>query len=58
MDESRSRQLIAFWFSKPVRPLWFRATPAFDQQLERDYGALVEQALQGRLDSWMSTAQG
>lgn len=58
MADDRSIQLLAFWFSKPVRPFWFRATPAFDQQLERDYGTLVEQAIQGKLDSWMSTAQG
>lgn len=58
MDTGRSIQLITFWFSTPVRPFWFHATPAFDQQLERDYGTLVEQASLGELDSWMSTAQG
>ena len=58
MHDSRAEQLIAFWFSPAVRRRWFRSTVAFDRELERDYGVLVEQAGQGELDDWKATATG
>ena len=49
---------IAFWFSEPVSKLWFNSTPAFDDELRDRFAALYEQAAQGQLDSWQSSAHG
>ncbi len=49
--------VLAFWFSEHARPLWFRATAAFDRELERRFGATVEAALAGRLDDWGGDAE-
>ena len=38
------QSIVAYWFSAPVRPLWFKSTKAFDNQLrerfEMSLGAL------------------
>jgi len=57
-DQSASEKLLAFWFSTPVRPLWFRSTAAFDAQLQREYGRHVAEAKDGTLDAWKTTPPG
>lgn len=52
------RQLIDFWFSDQVKPLWFNATPAFDQQLRDSYETLWQQGMDGELESWTESAEG
>ena len=44
-------ELLAFWFSEPVKKLWFDSTPEFDAQLKQKYLPLVERAERGDLDS-------
>ena len=51
-------ELLAFWFSEPVKKLWFDSTPEFDAQLKQKYLPLVERAERGDLDSWAEDALG
>lgn len=51
-------ELIGFWFSEPVSKRWFNSTPAFDEELRKRYAGLYEQAAQGQLGTWQSSAQG
>lgn len=52
------QQVIDFWFSEPVRPMWFNATPEFDAQLREEYLQTYAAALNGELAHWAETAEG
>ena len=52
-------EVLDFWFGPPDDPghrqpraAWFRKDPAFDAEIGRRFGALVEQALAGGIDDW------
>jgi uncharacterized protein (DUF924 family) len=53
--------VLDFWFgptddpghAKP-RPAWFSKDTAFDAEIQRRFGPLIEQALAGELDDWIS----
>lgn len=51
-------QILSFWYSAPVRPLWFRSTAEFDVHLQREYGTLVVEAINSALDAWKTTPHG
>ncbi len=60
MMDPLSRDILSFWFGTtdlgaPIarRPVWFRATPAFDAQIARTYTAVHEAAASGALDRLM-----
>lgn len=50
--------VLEFWFGAGAadapREVWFRKDPAFDDEIRRRFGGLVEDALAGRLDHWES----
>ncbi|AHE97594.1 DUF924 family protein [Thioalkalivibrio paradoxus] len=54
--EHDHRDVLDFWFSEPVRPLWFRSTPAFDEQLRERYRAVWQTAARHDLDGWREAA--
>lgn len=63
MNSPRQHQAVIdsvldFWFSARVKPLWFNATPEFDQQLRDEYVAVWQQAAAGELDHWCETPRG
>ena len=52
-------EVLAFWFGTPelagtetVDMRWFRKDPAFDREVARRFGPLIEQALNGGLTDW------
>jgi uncharacterized protein (DUF924 family) len=54
-----AESVLEFWFGPPddpghglPRPAWFRKDPAFDRQVREQFGATIEAALVGRLQSW------
>ncbi len=49
--------VLEFWFSEASRPFWFQPTPAFDESVRMQLGALYEDAIEGRLDDWKSGAE-
>lgn len=50
--------LIRFWFSERVQPLWFNSTDAFDAELREQYLHICRAALNGELDHWADTPEG
>ena len=53
--------VIDFWFGEPGSPShgrqraeWFRKDAAFDAEIARRFGALIEQALRGELRDWQA----
>ncbi|MFO8005614.1 DUF924 family protein [Thioalkalivibrio sp.] len=51
-------EVLDFWFSEPVRPLWFRSTPEFDAQIRDRFLHTWRDATAGRLDLWSKTPEG
>ncbi len=51
-------EVLTFWFAETARPLWFAATPDFDEQLRARFLATYRTAAAGRLTDWESTAEG
>lgn len=51
-------EVLAFWFSERVAPLWFRSDPALDAEIRERFGALVTAAAAGELDDWLETPEG
>jgi uncharacterized protein (DUF924 family) len=50
--------VVNFWFSERVRPLRFRSTPAFDQEILNTYLSLWHAAVDHQLDHWLATPEG
>lgn len=48
--------VLEFWFSERVRPLWFEKNQAFDDELRSRFGANVSAASVGDLDFWVRAA--
>lgn len=51
-------EIIDFWFSDEVKPLWFKSTPEFDQQLREKYESLWQQGVDGELETWTTSPEG
>lgn len=60
-------QLLDFWFADSLASTadladhvarWFRGGPAFDHAIAARFGAAIERAGRGELDSWAMTPQG
>jgi len=52
--------VLDFWFGPPDDPghhqpraAWFRKDPAFDAEIQRRFGPLIESALVGGIDDWV-----
>jgi Uncharacterized protein conserved in bacteria len=59
MTPAMQGQILDFWFGAPdsaeygtTRDAWFRKNPAFDAEIRRRFGAVIETALGGGLDDW------
>jgi len=59
--------LLSFWFGDPAETQpqllaklqrWYQGGPELDQEIRERYGALVEAAVNGQLDSWRSSVSG
>lgn len=56
--------ILDFWFARgdgatlQPRREWWEKNPAFDREIERRFGAAVEQALTGAFEDWTATAEG
>lgn len=47
-----AQDVLAFWFAEENAVHWFAADAAFDAQIRERFGAVVETAASGALDSW------
>jgi uncharacterized protein (DUF924 family) len=59
--------VIEFWFGTPATNAdeygrkirrWYMGGPALDEEIRQRFGALVAQALDGKLDDWTRTPRG
>ena len=46
-------EVLEFWFSEQVRPLWFERNAAFDEEIRSRFGATVAAACLGDLSYWV-----
>ncbi len=49
--------VLNFWFSQEVRPLWFKKSSEFDRQIEANFLDTYRQAAAGKLDHWRNNAR-
>jgi uncharacterized protein (DUF924 family) len=56
--QTTAADILAFWFSARVRPLWFRSTPAFDAELTARFLPTFRAAAAGGLGPWQASAEG
>jgi uncharacterized protein (DUF924 family) len=49
--------VLEFWFSERVQPLWFAKDQAFDEEIRARFGANVAAANVGDLDFWVRAAE-
>lgn len=55
---STAREILELWFSERVRPLWFNATPEFDQEIRERFVDVYRAAGAGALADWEVTPAG
>lgn len=51
-------EVLEFWFSDRVRPLWFNSNPEFDSELTERFLAAYLAAAAGALQEWENGAEG
>ena len=61
MTQAIQQQILDFWFGPPdsaeygtTRNAWFRKDAAFDAEIRRRFGAVIETALEGGLADWIA----
>jgi uncharacterized protein (DUF924 family) len=59
MTQAMQHQILDFWFEPPgsadygaTRDAWFHKDDAFDAEIRRRFGSVIETALGGGLDDW------
>ena len=59
--DTRAIDVLDFWFGPPDDPghaqpraAWFKKDEAFDAGIRERFGTLIEQALDGQLDGWLT----
>jgi len=56
-DDQLVDEIVDFWFSDVVRPLWFNSTEAFDSELRERFEATWASARDGMYDHWAEEAR-
>jgi uncharacterized protein (DUF924 family) len=55
--QAQAQAVLDFWFGQPAattpRSEWFKKDAAFDAQIAQRFGALIDRALAGEIDSWL-----
>lgn len=52
------QDVLRFWFEESSPKQWWAKDATFDAQIAARFGALHQQAVQGKLAAWRATAQG
>ena len=53
-----AQQIIEYWYSDRVKPLWFNSTPEFDAELKEKFESTYLAAVNGELAHWKSDGLG
>ena len=51
-------EILAYWYTEPMRSRWFSATPELDAEIRTRYERVWLQAAEGKLDDWKNEPQG
>lgn len=51
---AEARALLELWCAAESEARWFRPDPAFDRELARRFGELVDRAAAGAFDDWLA----
>jgi len=57
-DDDLIQEILDFWFSDEVKPMWFNSTPEFDELLRDRYEKVWGIARAGSYDHWEQEADG
>jgi uncharacterized protein (DUF924 family) len=64
-DDRRIEEVLTFWFGAPdsaarnkSREEWFRKNEAFDREIAKRFGPLIDEALEGGLGTWEASQEG
>jgi uncharacterized protein (DUF924 family) len=49
-------EVLAFWFSDPIKPNWFAKSDPIDAQIAAEFTDTFQAAHDGQLDAWMNHA--
>ena len=52
------QSILAYWYSEPVKKMWFAATPELDSEIRNRFASLWNTAARGELEHWKQTAEG
>lgn len=55
---TRPEEILAFWFTEPVKSHWFNSSPELDEQIREHFVATWQAAQEGALADWEQTAEG
>ncbi len=53
-----AEEIVRFWFSARVQPLWFQSTTEFDAELTERFLRVWQVACEGALSDWEASAEG
>ena len=45
-------EILNFWFKECKPEQWFKKNEDFDQIIEKSFSSAIEDAIEGKLDSW------
>lgn len=54
MNKYQFSEVLNFWFSEAVKPLWFKKSEEFDREIKECFEAMYCQAKTGVLDDWQN----
>ena len=58
MDKATTpKDIIDFWFSEEVKPLWFKKSAEFDREIRQRFLDTYQSAKTGALDDWRDVPQ-
>ena len=55
---AEKEEILNFWFIECKPEQWFKKYENFDQMIENRFSSAIEDALEGKLDSWEETETG
>lgn len=58
MNLPSSQDIVEFWYSENIKPLWFNSTAEFDMALKKRFEAIYLAALNNQLEHWKEDALG
>ena len=55
---AEKEEILNFWFKECKPEQWFKKNEDFDRKIEKRFSSAIEDAINGKLDSWEETETG